>query len=236
MELRVFVRGHSNVISLTPAARKAVAESMGAAAAALCQGNDPVDALFPVLSAEVTFFGERWGEKWVENMGQHLFLYSAGGTPNLSPGSVPSAVGNWRHVKSLSGDVSGAIGETLFALLMRRLYGLRSRSFAHLRAQKSMSFPDFEIIYPSPSLQAAMKAVVGRSPRNHFPAEVKGISLPDEKTIAQRSYKALSQINSYWTERGLANGTLKRPPDGLIALVVRNVAIQRYDIVLYAVT
>jgi hypothetical protein len=166
-------------------------------------------------------------DKWVEETALHMQQYADAPRPMLTQptGNVPQQ--DQRLIinyKSISGDVSGVIGEALFSLLLVKHFQLDGSDFAHLRADKTSGFyPDFGIYQLSNSLQQQLNwdgnSIIGLS----VPAEVKTISKLEKSQLKPKLRKATEQIRNYWLRQ---NGT----GASIVCVAARNTQIKSYDV------
>lgn len=196
------------------------------------------DAIFPLLSStripqfavNHRPFDQVSGmhtDVWIDNAAHHALLYTDNiRGPALPPPPASAHLATVSKVRGFSGDVSGVIGETAFAWIMRQYYGMDERNLVHLRPIKTTGrYPDFEIHSPSAQFLADLPM-----PTNHlglfpFPCEVKAITTPSERQIRERLERAIEQLRSYWQFQGRNHYV------GLISVALRNSTCRTYDIV-----
>ncbi len=166
-------------------------------------------------------------EKWVEDIGTHFSLYASAKVPSLIAPGTALGFDEVMKTKSLSGDVSGTIGEALFSLLLTNKFGLTNDAFAHLRADaQSGIYPDFAIYTHTSQLQARLEWDAKVKISSHpTPAEVKTISYPDKSEIKGRIRKAIGQIRNYWTH--LSQNV---PAPCIICVAIRNQNLKSYEL------
>jgi len=188
------------------------------------------DETFMCSGIEVNDRAQLNADKWIEDTAIHLQLYSSA-TMRPSMNVPQSMTGNPSilQTKSFSGDVSGVIGETLFSLLLVKLYAFTDEDFAHFRATKSSGLnPDFGIYRLASRFQEALQnKMLRESVTLPIPCEVKTVTRVDNANLGDRIYKAVSQINAYW----------KRQPNSksgtsMICVAMRNPEIGSYDLAL----
>lgn len=228
MELRIFELGEVGIIRQSEVLRKFRSQALSRQISALVNSASAPDASLKVTRPAVNITGQIWGEKWVEYVGSHLYLYARGGSRDLLLPAGSPAVGAWRQRKSMSGDVSGAIGEALFARVMERTYAVPTSAFAHLRAVKMMACPDFEFTSAPQGVIDFFDRTLKFAPAAPFPCEVKAVTKNDPRHLATRIFRALEQLNAYWTERDDAAGAPQNA-HGIVTVLVRNVGRRSYD-------
>lgn len=178
---------------------------------------------------EVNHYAQLHADTWIEETALHIELYSSASQDSREM-HVPSGRENDKTVlktKSFSGNVSGVIGETLFALVMYHIYKVDEENIAHLRAHSSIGiFPDFAIYRPTPQLEDKIKEMLPATRIEYpIPCEVKTVTRANLSLSPIKSgvLKAISQIQSYWTKQPI-NGV------SIIAVAVRNYDEQCYDL------
>lgn len=164
---------------------------------------------------------------WIDNPAHHALLYTDNAQgPTLPPPPPSASPSTVSKTRGFSGDVSGVIGETVFAWIMRQHYGMDERNLVHLRPIKSTGrYPDFEIHDPSKKFLADLPAGIALSNLFPFPCEVKAVTTPNKGEIKERLERAIEQLRSYWLFQGRSNYT------GLISIALRNNSCRTYDII-----
>jgi hypothetical protein len=187
--------------------------------------SNPDEAL-EISDLKINSFGELYADKWIEDIKSHFDKYSsAEHAPSLS---YPRSLSNDNHIqktKSFSGDVSGVIGETLFAIVLSERYNLTYEHVAHFRAHKSIGiYPDFGIYSSIPEFDDALKKWEINFPFQHpFPCEVKTVTTIDKGTIIERLHKAIGQVQNYWVKYELEGSSI-------ICVCLRNPHKNSYDL------
>jgi len=184
------------------------------------------DEILRISDLKINSFGELYADKWIEDIKSHFDKYS--NAKYAPPLSVPRSLTNNDHIqktKSFSGDVSGVIGETLFAIVLSEHYQLTYEHIAHFRAHKSIGiYPDFGIYSSTPEFDDALK---GRGINFHFqypfPCEVKTITTIDKGNIIARLHKAIGQVQNYWERYSLSGPSI-------ICVCLRNFLKNSYDL------
>lgn len=171
---------------------------------------------------------------WIDNPSRHALLYTDNVQgPTLPPPPLGALAATVSKVRGFSGDVSGVIGETAFAWIMREHYHMDERHIVHLRPVKSKKidtgrYPDFEIHNPSPQFNADVPSAVNRRHLYPFPCEVKAVTNPTKSQIKERLERAIEQLQSYWVFQNARGG--RNNLAGLISVALRNTDCGTYDI------
>ena len=225
MNIRVFYHREPNLINGD------IAQITEQAAATILNRieNSSPNITLTISPKELDDRAQFHADKWVEETALHMQQYSDAPRPVLTQptGNVPQQ--DQRLIinyKSISGDISGVIGEALFSLLLVNHFQLIGSDFAHLRADKISGFyPDFGIYQPSNLLRQELNwdgnSIIGPS----TPAEVKTISNFSKSQLKPKLRKATEQIRNYWIRH---NGT----GASIICVAARNTQIKSYDIVI----
>lgn len=185
-------------------------------------------------------------DKWLEETGLHMSLYAgAVERPKLIDNANNKATiqdFSIAKYRNFSGDVSGVIGEAMFALLLIKHFKLRDIDFAHFGASRSTGiFPDFGIHNISDNLRDSFQNSYRRDNLAHptinlkqthlMPAEVKAMANPDYSIVKERLGKAFQQIRNFWTTRKIKSSggkPIERGPS-IIFLALRNPIRLAYD-------
>ena len=175
-------------------------------------------------------------DRWIETAAHHASLYAGVGYaphPTVqTPRYVPLALAqSLSEAKSLSGDISGAVGEGLFVSLIRKAYGHGPDDFVHLRPTSVKRFPDFAVIRPTASFWSLIHggALAPAPWAMYVPIETKTISKAERPSQLSGSIRdALVQLLSFWMSVGWHT---QAGPSGLF-LAIRNRRRQSYDLVL----
>jgi hypothetical protein len=172
---------------------------------------------------------------WIDNPSRHALLYTNNvygpDLPAPPIGAIPATVSK---VRGFSGDVSGVIGETAFAWIMREHYDMDERNIVHLRPVKKIGgrstgrYPDFEIHNPSAQFHDEIPLTINRTHLYPFPVEAKGVTNPQRSQIRERLDRAIEQLQSYWTFQKWYTG--RDNLAGLISIAMRNTDFNTYDI------
>ena len=150
----------------------------------------------------------RYAEKQVEGIDENFIDYNYGiRLPHYTSGIPAPPPGlNYLVEKVFSGDVSGDIGESLFAYLMTMTLGINSDYMAHLRPEKTSHelTPDF-LVWDAPN---ALVNIFGRPNNLPIYAEAKSSA---NKMSSTRIEHALMQL-----DRVMGSGD-----DGLLFILER---------------
>ncbi len=198
------------------------------------------DETLDVSIAELDGIASLHCDKWLEGAGLHMTRYAGALlAPALQQQPAKRKVlEKFRIInnKSFSGDMSGTIGEALFAFLLIKRFGLSDLDFAHFGASSSTGlFPDFGIHRISPALQTtfAKYAISGKNLTSVelIPAEVKAMTNPDNTIVRERLDKAIQQVRNFWQIRKLTdeNGRPLERGASIIFMALRNRDRLGYD-------
>lgn len=184
-------------------------------------------------------------DKWLEETARHMTVYAgAYERPELSSpiGEIALKKFPWAKYRSFSGDVSGVIGEALFALVLIEYFGLAETDFVHFGASKSTGvFPDFGIHKVSERLRIAFRHAFACSGAMDFdidlnqvhllPAEVKAMTNPSYTIMKSRLDKACQQLRNFWKTRKVESvkGQLLERGASMVFMALRNPRQAAYD-------
>lgn len=172
--------------------------------------NHRSDYIEAVNSDYLDNYATKHVEKWVEKVGLHFVRYSQSiGTPPLAGSPIPGTLRHRRRhrrtrpraqrltQKVFSGDVSGSIGEALFALVLGQRYGIPSEHITHLRGTSQTGpSPDFYIRTITKDLASDFDPT---HPERVFPplfCEAKGATGVQVYTLSDKLYDAFDQVES----------------------------------------
>jgi len=194
-------------------------EQQAQAISATLQSLSPSTS-FRVNLRLLEYCNTRFSEKQVKRIDENFHDYSFGTRFRLrQPPQNPPRRLRYLIEKFFSGDVSGDIGEALFAYFLMSVMNLTSSQIGHTRPVKRRGYltPDFVVWDSSRRLASVLQKSNYRLP---LLAEVKAFTgLIDPARIAH----GLAQL-----QMAIANSTLI----GLLFLVVRNEQRQGYDVYL----
>jgi len=163
------------------------------------------------------YYNTQFSEKQVKRIDENFYDYSLGTRFRLNV-PVPRPPRRLRYLiqKSFSGDVSGDIGEALFAYFLVHEMQISRFLIGHTRPEKKRGFlsPDFIICASSPNLTSFLQKPVLPLP---ILGEVKGFT---GSIDAGRIYHALLQLRRLILNQSLV---------GLLFLAMRNEARHGYD-------
>jgi hypothetical protein len=213
--LQVQAFSYPSVINLAPLNGGQIVNVAESIAATLGSSS-----LFRAFYVNPALFEQRniqYSEKQVTRIDDNFYYYSKGirfGQQALGQ-SPPSGI-NYLIRKSFSGDVSGDIGEALFAYFIVQEMGVAANSLAHTRPEKRRGLtPDFVVWDASHNLSTLLQAKNYMLP---VLAEVKGFTgIIDPARISH----ALSQLRALGSNPSLF---------GLVFLAIRNEARRGYDV------
>jgi hypothetical protein len=168
----------------------------------------------PVLFEQFNF---QYSEKQVTRIDDNFFYYSLGTRFRIqSPSQSPPRRIRYLIRKSFSGDVSGDIGEALFAYFMIQEMGVHNDRLGHTRPEKKRNLltPDFVVLERTSALSALLQT-------SNYPlpilAEVKGFTGFVDRT---RVSHALGQLQALGSNPSLF---------GMAFLATRNESRRGYD-------
>jgi len=201
--------------------------------------NRQIDDSFDISSLELDNAATLHCDKWLEETGLHMMLYSGStGQPKINTPET-DVLKNYpvAHYRNYSGDVSGVIGEAIFSLLLTKKFLLGDGSFAHFGANRATGiFPDFGIYVVTKDFQSSFSRAMQRISfhasielsRTHIiPAEVKSMANPNFSIIKDRFDKAVQQIRNFWSLRN--NKSVSKRGASIIFLALRNENYYGYD-------
>jgi len=185
--------------------------------------------LLDIFSPDLDYASTLYCDIWLEGAGLHGQLYTGQREiPTIGQVESHEELSGFRYSthRSYSGNASGIIGESLFALVLLKHYKLKENSFAHFGTTRDF-FPDFGIVCTSCEIRDAVNQKIASTNRSIseqyvLPAEVKGITNPDVATVSERVSKAFRQIRSFW---GIRNGQMHEgwsTGPSLVFLALRN--------------
>ncbi len=166
-----------------------------------------------VNSDYLDIYATKHVEKWVEKVGLHFIRYSQSpSTPALAGSRIPSTLVHLRRQrrrraparrltqKVFSGDVSGSIGEALFALLLTQHYGIPSKNITHLRGTSQTGpSPDFYIRSIPNRLASDLSPFSPSTVISPLFCEVKGATGTQFSTLSEKLRDAFDQVESLRT-------------------------------------
>jgi hypothetical protein len=175
-------------------------------------------------------------EKWVEKVGLHFLRYAQSSvTPSLLGPSPIGALHNTINgriaaqrltQKVFSGDVSGSIGEALFALLLRQRYGVTGARLTHLRGTKQTGpSPDFYIRKVPKALQPLLNPTSPNSAQGPVACECKGATSFNQVGLEEKLAYAFKQVYSLCSLQGY----------GLASIFLRDASYGAYHCLLTVV-
>jgi len=171
---------------------------------------------FQVNPLQLEHCNLRYSEKQVTRIDENFQNYSLGTRFRLNvPFTNPPGRLRYLINKFFSGDVSGDIGEALFAYFLINVMSVKSYEIGHTRPAKRRGAltPDFIVDDNSLCLSSIL-------PNNYLPPLLAEIKSFTGQIDPIRISHALAQL-----KMGLSNSTLK----GILFLVVRNEARQGFD-------
>lgn len=170
-------------------------------------------------------------DKWVEETSLHMNNYSSNNPLKLAmrPGLRDSENMKFLKIKSLSGDISGVIGEALFSSILTDYYNFSDTNFVHYGAdRKTGIFPDFGIYEINNKFERDFpNGAVLKLP---LAAEVKAVSDIEKGKITPQLRKATDQISNFQAVTDSFDSS------ALICVVLRNFKIKAYDVAMLRIS
>jgi len=195
-----------------------------------------------LTEAELDHIASIHCDKWVEGTARHFMLYAGSSKPSLIQPKEQAEFSDYNtaKIKGFSGDISGVIGEALFALTLVKKYNLSETDFVHFSATDKI-FPDFGIYNTSQSFAASAQKALNRAPTFNssrtllyahvLPAEVKAFtgSQITEGQLQNRLFKAFLQLRSFWKTRQAKRGDKIFRGPSIIFIAVLNKTKRAYN-------